>query len=107
MVQTTISRNLEALAAIQSWEYWHEIQIGAEKEYTMSKEEFDKLLPEYWKFMGLIAQGHTGLGMFSTAVDKIWHAHILNTPRYEQFCIAIFGRMIHHAPNLHQGGLGH
>lgn len=38
--------------------------------------------------------------MFSTDIDKIWHAHILNTRRYEQFCTKLFGRIIHHAPNL-------
>jgi hypothetical protein len=103
-MQTTLNRDQAMLDAIQDWKYWDEIQIGAEKEYGMPKDEFDKLLPEYWKFMGLIAQGFTGLGMFSNAVDTIWHAHILNTPRYEKFCMAIFGRMIHHVPNLHIGG---
>ena len=90
----------QILAAIQNWEHWQEIQLGAEKEYGMPKEEFEKLLPEYEKFMGLIAHGHSGLGMFSAEVDKIWHTHILNTLRYEQFCITIFGKMIHHMPNL-------
>jgi hypothetical protein len=89
-----------ALSAIQLWEHWHDIQLGAEKEYGMSAEEFDRLLPEYQKFMGLIALGEHGLGMFSSEVDKIWHSMILNTMLYEQFCMQIFGRFIHHAPNL-------
>jgi len=104
-MQTTITSNQAKIDAIQSWNHWDEIQIGAVKEYGMPKDEFDKLLPEYWKFMGLIALGFTGLGMFSHAVDTIWHTHILNTPLYEQFYMAIFGRMIHHMPNLHTGGL--
>ncbi len=77
------------------------VQLGAEKEYGMSEPTFEKLLPEYQKFMGLVALGHRGLGMFSSEVDKIWHAHILNTALYEQFCNMICGRIIHHAPNLY------
>src|SRR5579872_344224 len=101
MTRASATNNQEVLLAIQSWEYWNEIQLGAEKEYGKTRAEFERLLPEYCKFMGLIAQGHAGLAMFSDQVDKIWHAHILNTLRYEQFCMTIFGRMIHHVPNIH------
>jgi hypothetical protein len=89
----------DCLTAIRNWEYWDEIQIGAEIEYSMTREEFDELLPEYQRFMALVAQGYTQLGMFSSGVDKIWHAHILNTLLYEQFCTQIYGKMIHHLPN--------
>ena len=99
MIITADSKQ-ELLSILQLWEHWHDIQIGAEKEYGMSQEEFERLLPEYQRFMGLIALGYRGLGMFSTEVDKIWHAHILNTMLYEQFCMKVCGRMIHHAPNL-------
>ena len=91
-----------SLTAIQSWEYWDEIQIGTEIEYSMTREEFNELLPEYQKFMALVAQGYTHLGMFSSGVDKIWHAHILNTVLYEQFCTKIYGKMIHHVPHAHK-----
>lgn len=101
MMQTLATNGQEVLLAIQGWKYWDEIALGAEKEYGMTRAEFEKLLPEYCKFMGLVAQGHTGLAMFSDQVDKIWHAHILNTLRYEQFCAGIVGRTIHHVPNLH------
>jgi hypothetical protein len=65
----------------------------------MTREEFDQLLPEYQRFMALLAQGYTQLGMFNSEVDKIWHAHILNTVLYERFCTQIHGKMIHHVPN--------
>lgn len=54
-MQSISLKSQEVLVAIQGWEFWHEIQIGVQKEYTMPKEEFERLLPEYWKFMGLIA----------------------------------------------------
>lgn len=100
MIISTMRSSTQTLMVIQGWTHWNEIQLGAEKEYGMSKAEFERLLPEYQKFMGLIALGYSGLGMFSSEVDKIWHTHILNTVLYEQFCLTICGRMIHHVPNL-------
>jgi len=60
MAQTLVINGQEALIAIRSWEYWDEIQPGAEKEYGLTKAEFERLLPEYCKFMGLIAQDYAG-----------------------------------------------
>lgn len=102
ITQTIPDHNMIAitLSAIQSWEHWEEIRQVAEKEYQMPSETFDGLLPEYQRFMGLIALGYQGLGMFSASVDKIWHAHVLHTSLYEQFCMQIHGRLIHHLPNL-------
>jgi hypothetical protein len=88
---------IKAFDAIQRWEYWHEIQLCAQKEYTMSAEEFYRLLPEYQRFIALTA-GYEGIGMLSAKVDKLWHAHILNTKRYYDFCQQYLGRIVHHLP---------
>ncbi|GHO99519.1 hypothetical protein KSF_095670 [Reticulibacter mediterranei] len=90
-------RVLATLAAIQRWPHWSEIQLGAAKECGMSSEEFYALLPEYQRFISLYA-GFTGIGMLSARVDQLWHAHILNTKRYQEFCDLFFGRMLHHLP---------
>jgi len=95
--QTVVARVLKALEAIQCWEHWHEIQLCAQKEYAMSAEEFYRLLPEYQRFIAL-AVGYEGIGMLSTQVDKLWHAHILNTKRYYDFCQQYLGRIVHHLP---------
>src|SRR5215472_5106866 len=89
------SKVLSTFAAIQRWEHWHEIQLCAQKEYAMSVEEFYRLLPEYQRFIALAA-GYEGIGMLSTEVDKLWHAHILNTKRYYDFCQQYLGHMVHH-----------
>ena len=34
----------------------------------------------------------------SEMVDKAWHAHILNTPMYFNFCQSMFGYYLHHIP---------
>jgi hypothetical protein len=34
----------------------------------------------------------------STDIDDFWHGHILDTQRYTDDCVRIFGTMIHHNP---------
>ena len=36
-------------------------------------------------------------------LDQFWHQHILDTQKYAADCGAIFGRMIHHNPNVLKG----
>lgn len=93
----TTYKVIKVLEAIQCWEHWHEIQLCAQKEYGMSAQEFYQLLPEYQRFIALTA-GYEGIGMLSTQVDKLWHAHILNTKRYYDFCQRYLGHIIHHLP---------
>jgi hypothetical protein len=40
-------------------------------------------------------------------LDELWHEHILDTKKYAADCEAIFGRFIHHDPNLPQGSTDH
>lgn len=35
----------------------------------------------------------------SKEIDEVWHAHILHTEDYQQFCQNIFGYFLHHVPN--------
>lgn len=39
----------------------------------------------------------------SSAVDDVWHAHILDTANYARFCTAVFGDFLHHNPSLQDG----
>jgi hypothetical protein len=39
------------------------------------------------------------LGMPSKVVDEAWHAFILHSREYTQFCDRAFGRYLHHAPD--------
>src|SRR5687768_16254485 len=54
---------------------------------------------EYRKFMTL-AVLRDDLDMFSGEVDEVWHAHILFTRQYAEFCQAVNGKFIHHDPVL-------
>lgn len=35
----------------------------------------------------------------SVDIDEVWHAHILHTKDYDQFCKHIFGTFLHHHPS--------
>jgi hypothetical protein len=100
MAVLAATRAEEKLAQIQSWAHWHEIGLVAQKEYGVSPEDFQVFLPEYQRFMTLIAVGYKGLGMHSEAVDKIWHSHMLYSQRYRDFCLTHIGRFVDHKPNL-------
>lgn len=100
MAVLALTRAEEKLAQIQNWPHWSEIGLVAQKEYGVSQEEFHTLLPEYQRFMALIAVGYKGLGMHSEAIDKVWHSHILHSKFYRQFCASCIGRWVDHLPNL-------
>jgi hypothetical protein len=36
----------------------------------------------------------------SEDIDEVWHAHVLNTARYQDDCETIFGRFQHHFPTV-------
>jgi hypothetical protein len=100
-VATTEVNPQMVLKSIQHWEHWETIGHVANKEYGITTEEYQRLLPEYQKFLALIIAGHRGLGMHSEVVDRLWHAHILHTMLYTKFCEAFNGgQMIHHLPSL-------
>jgi len=43
--------------------------------------------------------GRRLMPMPSQVVDDAWHGFIIDTPRYTQFCEAVFGRFLHHLPD--------
>nr|VFK16557.1 MAG: hypothetical protein BECKLPF1236B_GA0070989_109713 [Candidatus Kentron sp. LPFa] len=54
---------------------------------------------EFKKFLTLVKFGQGPLAIPSSAVDEIWHAFILYTPQYRQFCEEVFGFFVDHQPN--------
>jgi len=88
------------MSAIESWPYWLDIKRVAHKEYSIEPEKFDALLPEYQRYLALIMLGHTPLGMFSFAVDKIWHSHVLCSHLWADCCLRLHGRPISHVAQV-------
>lgn len=63
-----------------------------------------KIRPEYIRFMSLHHVTKEPLSP-SSLVDSFWHAHILHTEQYEEFCRRYFGYFIHHRPEDHAAGM--
>jgi len=61
---------------------------------------FDALLPEYQRYLGLIMLGHTPLGMFSFAVDKMWHSLVLCSHLWADCCLRLHGSPINHVAQV-------
>jgi hypothetical protein len=53
---------------------------------------------EFKRYMVLVGLGYRGLGMLSPEIDEVWHAFILFTREYADFCQQAFGMFIHHVP---------
>lgn len=68
------------------------------EEAEMTPEEWDSAEVEYRRFLALKYM-YPGISLVpSKQVDKVWHAHILDTRAYRADCESIFGRFIDHYP---------
>lgn len=63
----------------------------------ISAEDAAERTRELTRFLALSAE-HGELPMISSAVDEAWHAFLLFTREYEEFCRTQFGRFLHHCP---------
>lgn len=74
----------------------HKYTSTAEAE--MSEHEWDFAELEYRRFLDL-KRMYPGVSLVpSKMVDKIWHAHILDTKAYRADCQTVFGKFIDHFP---------
>ena len=73
-------------------------KMTATSEAEMTGEVWDKGEKEYRRFLAL-KQMYPGISLVpNKLVDKVWHAHILDTRAYREDCNAVFGRFIDHYP---------
>jgi hypothetical protein len=72
--------------------YWYFEDMNCE-EYA------DDLAEAYLLFMTLRRDTHPRV-VFQPPplIDEAWHAHILNTRNYKEFCMREFGYFVHHTP---------
>jgi uncharacterized membrane protein YgcG len=66
-----------------------------------SKERWNTALLDYFRFLYLIGKyPNETIVPWTADLDEVWHAHILDTKQYAADCERIFGRFIHHHPDL-------
>ena len=70
----------------------------ASSEAEMTEQEWDFSEQEYRRFLDLKVL-YPGVSLVpSKIVDKIWHAHILDTKSYREDCQLVFGKFMDHFP---------
>jgi len=91
-------RQQDQLQAIEQYDLWFVIERLVDKG-SLTPQRIDQAVFEFRRYVALVALGYDNLGMHSQEVDEVWHAFILFTREYDQFCNFTCGHMIHHAPN--------
>ena len=76
------------------------VEARLRQEKTLPPETVAAAVDEYRKFLALAAVERKPLGMLSTWVDEVWHAHLLFTRQYARDCAAVIGHFLHHTPAL-------
>jgi len=98
-----IERRTLELQSTESWWWnlWNDAKDIARDEASESVPEIES---EYRQFLYLLAinPGKTVVP-WSQELDDFWHLHILDTGKYAADCGKLFGKFIHHNPNLPKG----
>jgi len=70
--------------------------------YNVSREEAEDIFREMLRFLWFCQNSDQEyLRLIDTPIliiDEMWHTFILFTKSYRDFCIAYFGRFVHHGP---------
>lgn len=70
-----------------------------QKDERVPSDKIDLAIEEWKKFMVTALYADSSVGMISPIIDEVWHAHILFTKEYADFCDLCFGTFVGHAPN--------
>lgn len=65
-----------------------------------SAEHCDAVCQEYLRFLALVRTHPEHIVVPSAEIDKVWHAHILDTQSYGRDCERVLGFFLHHYPYL-------
>lgn len=97
-VSTLLSgKGLEpAVEALDFSRLRHKYTASSEAEMTEEEWDFGEL--EYRRFLSLKVCYPGKPLVPSKLIDKIWHAHILDTKAYREDCDKVFGQFIDHFP---------
>jgi hypothetical protein len=100
IVKNTTRAQTEIFEKIINWNLDREKMYCANHLGYGHPEHLDEMEVEYKKFMFLVCAYHDQVIPISEKVDDLWHAHVLHTRRYEEFCEHVFGRQIYHNPTV-------
>ena len=69
-------------------------------QYGWTRQQTTRAINRYKMFLSVVHL-HPGTPLVPTQeIDIVWHCHILHTRKYFQDCQMLFGRFIHHEPDV-------
>jgi hypothetical protein len=95
--QAFSTEQVEMLGALERADLWF-VEERLARKMGFSALQAQEAILEFKRYMALVGLGYRGLGMVSPEVDEVWHAFILFTKDYAEFCRSVFGEFIHHVP---------
>lgn len=90
----------EALQFVQSLDLSEIYTRVAEEHPDWSKKKLDDAEERYRGFLFVCSQ-YKEPAVPDTELDEFWHAHILYTKKYASDCVQLFGRYLHHNPEMY------
>ena len=61
-------------------------------------EALPEMIREYQRYLIMRVLHPDELPLYSLPIDAVWHAHILFTQKYREFCDKIYGKYLDHRP---------
>lgn len=83
--------DLEALAVV--------LTTGADGQKPLTDDEADQAIRDYKMFLALITRTDEPV-VPTITIDRVWHAHLLDSAHYRDACDRIFGGYLDHWPYL-------
>lgn len=65
-----------------------------------SKKRADEVEKQYQAFFIVMYRYQEDIHIPTKDIDSFWHTHILFTKKYSEDCEYIFGKYIHHSPQI-------
>lgn len=98
-LQVSVSKRMKnKLQIIESWDLSKQ-KLRVLKEELVDPKMIDAIELELRKFLALILIYPDKSFSPSEPVDHLWHAFILYTKEYHEFCKNVYGHYLHHTPN--------
>ncbi|ANQ17349.1 hypothetical protein [Vibrio natriegens] len=94
------------LETISNWDFTFLSGDQMIRHGIKDRQRHDSICLELKRFLSIkILRDPHPMGCFGPLIGAAWHAFILDTQRYEQFCTNTYGRTIHHKPSNYGKGV--
>lgn len=78
------------------------IRARLSKKFGWSEDRIRDAEADYRRFLSFIGKRRGEIVPWTADLDVFWHEHILCTRQYAKDCNEVFGRFIHHNPNIEE-----